>query len=470
MKQLRSLPPEARLAVSDPEIPTVLESSTLKELAAAEVIGADVDRLMRLRMAVATSNQEDRAMYLCPECFVPLSIVCRKDCRSFWFKHTLEDGRCSAVTRGELTREEINARKYNGAKESVLHRQMKQWLVESLHASGMFTEIAQERRWNGPVSGAWRRPDVSAKLGSVVVAFEVQLSTTFLGVIAERRSFYLREGGLLFWVFANFNEDGRRLTMDDVFYNNNQNAFIVSKATCEESRATGRFVLDCAWVEPGYWNAAPQFRRERVAFDELTLDLEKQQAYFFNYAGSVAQRDADETKERASWPSRFENWWLDVANRQSSLADQEDELRGFPSCAPRDWNDWGMLSLTPLRFYGSELRLPIAMLDCFYSAKHGRPIGIKRKHLIEIAHYLAESYPRYLLWFRKALQVYERGDLLVKQDKSGSWLKRVKAYKKDMRMNPERYGSDQRHQMLFEFLFPELKPLPEWPSDVLPQC
>ena len=92
MKQLRSLPPEARLAVSDPEIPTVLESSTLKELAAAEVIGADVDRLMRLRMAVATSNQEDRAIYLGPEGFVHVSIVCRKDCRSFWFKHTLEDG------------------------------------------------------------------------------------------------------------------------------------------------------------------------------------------------------------------------------------------------------------------------------------------------------------------------------------------------------------------------------------------
>ena len=35
---------------------------------------------------------------------------------------------------------------------------------------------------------------------------------------------------------------------------------------------------------------------------------------------------------------------------------------------------------------------------------------------------------------------------------------------------PIHWGVDQRHQMLFEFLFPELKPLPEWPSDVLPQC
>src|SRR3954471_12346466 len=142
MRRDELLPAET-FAVVDPEIPVVLEAATGKELPIAKVIGADFDRLMQLRMDVATSNQEDRAMYLCPECFVPLALLCRKEHRRFWFKHNLEDGRCSAVTRGELSQEEINARKYNGAKESFLHRQMKQWLVESLHASGSFTDIAQ---------------------------------------------------------------------------------------------------------------------------------------------------------------------------------------------------------------------------------------------------------------------------------------------------------------------------------------
>lgn len=441
----------------------VLESATGREHSAAMVIGRDVDRLMRLRMAVATSNHEDRAMYLCPECFVPLSIVREKDYRAFWFKHTLEDGRCSIVTRGELSQAEINARKYNGAKESFAHREMKQWLVESLQASGMFTDIAQERRWNGPVSGTWRRPDVSATFGGIRVAFEVQLSTTFLGVIAERRSFYLREGGLLFWVFAQFEEDGRRLTQDDVFYNNNQNAFIVSKATRDASVEAEKFILECAWVEPGYWNAGPKLHRGRVSFEELTLDLIRQQAYYFDYAGSVLQRATDERTERASWPGRFERWWLEIAGSHSSLHDQEYALRGFPENAPLDWNDWGMLSLTPLRFYGDSLRFPTAMLDCFYSVKHGRPIGINRRHLIEIAHYLAESYPQYLLWFRKALHVYKRGDLLIEQDKSGSWRRRVTAYRREMKTNPDKYAADQRHQQLFEFLFPELEDLPSDP-------
>jgi len=400
-------------------------------------------------------------MYLCPECFVPLALLSRKECRRFWFKHTLEDGRCSAVTRGELTQEEINARKYNGAKESFLHRQMKQWLVESMQASGRFLAVHPEKRWTRSITGTWRQPDVTARIENLKFAFEVQLSTTFLDVIAERRRFYTLEGGLLFWVFAHFEDDGRRLTQDDVFYNNNQNAFIVSQATRDASRAAGKFLLDCVWSEPGYWNAEPVLRRQRVSFDELTLDPEKQQVFFFDCAGAQARRRADEDAERASWPMQFETWWLEVAGKHKSLYDQEDEAHQFPQCAPKNWDDWGMISQTPLRFYGKDMRLPVAMLDCFYSAKHGKPIGLNRKHFIEVAHYLAESYPRYLLWFRRALAVYGRASLLKQQDKKkGNWAKRVRAYRQDMRADPEKYAADEKHQRLFEYLFPELLPLP----------
>jgi hypothetical protein len=58
------------------------------------------------------------------------------------------------------------------------------------------------------------------------------------------------------------------------------------------------------------------------------------------------------------------------------------------------------------------------------------------------------------------LKVYDRGALLEEQDKAGKWAKRVKAYKRDLRDNPDRFGVDQTHQRLIEFLFPELAPLP----------
>lgn len=122
-----------------------------------------------------------------------------------------------------------------------------------------------------------------------------------------------------------------------------------------------------------------------------------------------------------------------------------------------------MLVDTPLRFYGEEFRLPVAILNAMYSAKLGKPIGLNRKHFIEVAHYVAASHPRYLLWFRRALQVYGRAGLLKEQDRSGNWAKRVRSYLFEMKEDPEKFASDQSHQLLVEFLFPELVPLPVWP-------
>lgn len=50
-----------------------------------------------------------------------------------------------------------------------------------------------------------------------------------------RRAFYLREGGLLLWVFKSFDMGDARLTQGDI-YNNNRNSFVVSQETLEASR------------------------------------------------------------------------------------------------------------------------------------------------------------------------------------------------------------------------------------------
>ena len=270
--------------MENPAISKVFDTERGEDVQTDELLGDDEAKIIQLRLAIMNSNQEDRARFLCPECFVPLSLICRKEARRYFFRHLIEDGRCSALTRGELSQADINRRKYNGAKESFLHREMKQWIVDSLQASGQFKSITQEKRWAGPITGAWRKPDVSAIYGNLRIAFEVQLSTTFLNVIAERWRFYLNEGGLLFWIFARFDDDGRRLTQDDVFFNNNHNAFIVSKATRDASIAAGQFLLDCAWATPSVAGVTPQLSRARVAFTDLTLDAAVQQAYYFDYA------------------------------------------------------------------------------------------------------------------------------------------------------------------------------------------
>lgn len=89
----------------------------------------------------------------------------------------------------------------------------------------------------------------------------------------------------------------------------------------------------------------------------------------------------------------------------------------------------------------------------------GAPFASKRKLLVEAAHQVANG-GRHLRWFSKALRHYERGPQLKKEDRSGSWAKKVKACRALESQSPEEFEPERQHQALVEFLFPELCPLP----------
>lgn len=447
------------LSVEEPKISEVLDTQTGEHLPVHRVIGENYEDVIQKRLAIKTFIKQSAPRYLCGTCYVPVYLCCRHDQRRFFFKHTVEDGSCPAITRGHLSQLEINARKYNGAKESALHQHMKQWLVESLVSSGRFTDIAPERRWTGPITGEFRKPDVCATWQGLKIAFEVQLSTTFLDVIAERRLFYLQEGGLLFWVFARFDDDERRLTQDDVFFNNNRNAFIVSSSTRDASIAAGDFILDCLWADPSVAGEAAKLQHKRISFSELTLEPQTQRAFYFDF-DQEALRQVGRPAEGRDLAADFEEWWLRTARENPSQYDQELVVAGFPENRPRSWEVPGPVAeYLPSSYWIGE-RLPVPLLNVLYSAKHGRPVGLKRNLFVEVAHYAAETHPTYLPWFRKAFSVYNRGGLLLEQDKTGKWRRRVAAYKKEMKELPELYAPPRTHQKLIELLFPELAPLP----------
>jgi len=209
------------LAVLNPEIKEVLRMETGDHLKVESVIGSDYAELIKLRMAVRTAIQNDREMYRCSICGVAVYLCRTKNEQRFFFKHRHESGNCPAITRGALSQKEMDARRYNGAKESARHIKMKDWVAECLAADGRFTEIELEPHWKGTLTSDWRKPDVRAVYKGLPIAFEIQLSTTYLNVIAERRQFYLQQKGLLFWIFAIFDSERRRMTEEDVFYNNN---------------------------------------------------------------------------------------------------------------------------------------------------------------------------------------------------------------------------------------------------------
>lgn len=434
-------------AVGDPEVAELLDLATGRCEHHSDVIGDDYEKALQLRMQLQTDLKRETPRFVCAMCMTPVYLVSRPEGRRFFFRHSLEDGRCSAVTRGLLSQEEINARKYNGAKESWLHLEMKSWIAACLRADPRFSDVVIEGRWAGAFTGEWRKPDVRALYEGVRVAFEIQLSTTYINVIAQRREFYRQEGGQLFWVFAHFDLGARRLTQEDVFYNNNRNAFVVTQATRDESLRQQKFMLECVWAEPMLGGGVGELRRERVAFEALTLDTAAQRAYHFDFDRERARlvREVRERRVARQRPLRdkFEAWYT------AHVTTREDDPKTWGQLR-RDFAGEGVV----LPEYPGML--PRGLLNVLFSTKHGRVIGWDYPNFIQVAHHVEPGLRQYLHYFRAALKAYERAEFIRSEDVSGKWAAKVTEYKTRIQQGDPAYAADKTHDALVSLLFPEL--------------
>lgn len=450
-KRHRELPPAGEpLCVDKPEIAEVLDTHSGSYLRAQDVIGADYAALVQLRTRAKAAHFKDQPLYRCSTCLTPVFICARKDGQKFFFKHSHEDGSCPAITRSALSQDEIDARKYNGVKESQAHLQMKDWLEACLKANPRFSQVSKEARWAGRLTGEWRKPDVSAVYEGVRVAFEIQLTTTYLDVIVKRREFYLQEGGLIFWVFASFDNEHRRLTEDDVFYNNNQNAFIVNTGTVKDSLEQKRLMLECVWQVPTADGSHSALRRQRVAFDQLTLDQATQRAYFFDYEGAKLQLSAARNNEVQALRDEIDAWWDRKRDEDAPLQDTwvkfAPRLRKLGVPAPYQFRDVDMVLLTAL-----------------YSAKHGQPWGQRKNRLVEVAHHHAMKDRDRFVWFMHAVKRYSRTESMAQEGDPSKWRDKYKRAQAAYLADRQQFEPNRTSQALAEFLFPELCPFPDLP-------
>lgn len=406
-----------------------------------DAIGSDFDKLMRLRMELAEANQTEEEKYVCPVCGVGVYLVCRRngDEKRFFFRHRSESGNCPAITRGEITKEEIEARKYNGAKESRAHIRMKEILFESIRRDPDFSDPQVEKVWKGMERGTWRKPDVSAVWrNSVRVAFEVQLSTTFLHVIAQRRLFYREQGGLVCWVFKTFDAEAARLTQDDIFHNNNRNLFLASEETLRASGERSALILDCRWAEPrlGADGVSWGWNGRQAPFAELTLDTGGQRVFLVDRESldiSELQAVASEELKR-----RFSAWWAAQSLDEESWASFRTEFRLRGVSLPR----WP--------------REASGLLNALYTAKAGRVVGWDHPKFISAAHTVAGSHKRVLRAFRAALRAYGRADQIAAEDSEGRWARKVSGYKAKLAARDPEYERNRNFDSLIAFLFPDV--------------
>lgn len=233
-----TLNPLARAAsVPDPAIEEVIDKRSGEIIDVASFIGSHrYDEMIVKRQQVRESLDAD-PHFICALCHQPVYVV-GNQLKRFFFRH-VSDADC-AVTRGTLSQDEIRARKYHGLRESDAHRRIKALVSRSLRADTAYSDIAEEKTWSSAVTSRYRRPDVQCRFGEHRLAFEIQLSTTFLDVVLARRNFYRDEGGLLIWVMGSFDPEYRRMTTDDMLFSNNANLLVIDDETTEMSERSGK--------------------------------------------------------------------------------------------------------------------------------------------------------------------------------------------------------------------------------------
>ncbi len=451
-------PSENARAVLDPEIEYVRDKrSGLLFETRRFIEGRRYDRLVKLRGHILEFMKRGMPRLACALCGCPVYLVSSTD-KAFFFRHKVEDGSCTAQTRKGLSDRDIKAWKYHGARESEAHLRVKELIVRGLQSDPRVNDVRVEKVWRSLAREAYRRPDVQARFGDIRVAFEAQLTTTFLDVVVGRRMFYRGEGALLVWILRRFDPAYRRLTEDDIFFSNNSNVLVVDDETTRISEATCRFTLRCHFRAPFI---AGEQRQERwccrlVGFDELTLDMEGQRAYWFDF-------EAEDRKVRDRLAQQVEERRRTAQNRL-----RNDIFSFWERCGGRDGNDredadeWSVLRGWLMRSgidvphsHRAEDNFRIA-ISSLLSAKLGRPVGYRYTGLIEVAHLLAEYHKQHLYAFGWALRAYGTDSVVAEQDQSGKWAKRKEVIHSRMVENDPAYWPCKEWSDALRFLFPEI--------------
>jgi len=424
-------------AVAKPEIDEVRSLKSGAVLNVRRLIRAfRYERAILMRQKLKSLVKANGTRLVCANCGVPVYLACSTSKR-FFFRHRHEDGSCPAVTRTGFTEAEIRAMKYRGNQESEPHKRIKLLVLRSLSADPRFADVVSEQTWRSSegLSGL-RRPDVSARLENLRLAFEVQLSTTFLDVVLSRREFYRSERAALVWVLPNFHPNYRRMTDDDILFGNNSNIFVADDSTAAASEAAGAFMIKC-------WHRKPvidgdqivdEWVERLVCWDELKVDVDLQTVQAFDYSSEAAKL-LEQIKSAKLARVAAQN----EAAERAKIA-RENELRelvfGFVLNDDDEhmgrherWlaiNDRLLTHGCGLEGKYPDLMKVTRLVHLVMSAKSGKPVGFKYKNLVEIGHHLFHQHPDLLLAYGFMLRAFGTKSVLDRDDRTGRWAAKVR--------------------------------------------
>ena len=259
-----------------------------------------------------------------------------------FFSHLRDSDDCDYKTTTGRTRREINREKFARCNEGERHKFLKAEIAKYLEKTEGVTDVRTENtvKGNHPIL-RWRRPDVIVNYCGQEVVFELQLSTTFVSVIAERDLFYRLNKKHIIWV-SNFDEQGEHVDLTnmmvkDIYYNNRMNLFIFDLDAQRRSEELGELVLKCNWLKPdGDWeypngNTSDKLGGKFIRLSELTFDstykpyfVDAEQAYYAAHP-EFKLKVADIEEENKEILAELDRQWEEEIKRGEAEQQKTEE-------------------------------------------------------------------------------------------------------------------------------------------------
>lgn len=488
-------------------IESVLDFQTGKEIIASNVFSQSEDKIFNLREELEKAIQNDEPKYVCYFCKQKLKIRGGGETKKiFHFAHLKDSDDCHIKTDNKYTKEEIERIKYNGAKESVLHFELKSLIASNLEKNKQ-TNKGVEQVWvekvvkSDRISKEWKKPDVSTLYKSKKVVFELQLSTTFLSAIVARQEFYKANNTYIIWVFNKFEteDDKRKFTQSDVFYSNNQNGFELDEIAQQKSLETKDLILHCYYRKPLIVNSEIEYEwnDEYISLNDLTFNNNTVKTYFYDVENEVKKLE-NELSEKNILNSK-ETELLSILNTDYTEY-LSQKKRDNPYLFVPDSNNYKLDKLVELfkkryklrdidkqyikmkyKLIASKLnineddsdmliiwtvflakmeneqqietlrgRLVASTAFHLLSLKLGKVISYNFDNLISQLHLAVEHRKQHLELLLKAIKHYKREKMINELDIKGKFNAKINKYLQNM---PEQ---DDKNNDIFKLLFKEL--------------
>ncbi|WP_395016781.1 DUF6035 family protein [Dongia sp.] len=193
-----------------------------------------------LRVEATRTGNTANPLFRCGDCRKAVyGRVSANGRRHFYhFKGDHSDCRWSGAVAESMR--SIDAEKFHGQQEGERHKSLSRFVAEILsldpasEKAGVFF-----RRYTKLEDGQYAYPDVfTSDWQGGPAAFEIQLATTHMPVIARRDAFYEKAGIRLMWIFGGSDDLDRR-TFRDIYMRNDGQIFCVDGDVLRAARAAG---------------------------------------------------------------------------------------------------------------------------------------------------------------------------------------------------------------------------------------